>query len=290
MLLKGYLELSKPRILVMQFISLALGYFAALNSLHDFQWALFLWAILGTGLVAGGASAFNHTMEWKLDKRMKRTENRPIPSGLISPLKAGLFSWALMGLGCAVLSIFVTPLCAFFAGLTAVLYLAAYTPSKQKTWLNTYIGAIPGALPPLGGWAMVHTDVKNWLPWSLFALLFVWQLPHFFAIAWMYKDDYAQGGFKMLSLDDETGKKCANHTLWTTLALIGVALWPLFLQHFGLVYGVWSVVVGLWLLKPVWTFFKLHDKANARIVLKRSIAYLPLVLLGMIVDRLLAYL
>ncbi len=280
--IRAYIELLKPRILTMQFISVSLGYLmAGGQTFPGFPtWGI---AIIGTALVSGGAAAWNHAIEWRQDALMERTHNRPIPSGLISPLAGVIYGTTLCASGIAILALFVNPLCSFLAMLTALLYVVVYTPLKKLTWLNTFVGAIPGAIPPLGGWAAATGNLSIGA-WSLFLILFIWQLPHFFAIAWMYKDDYAKAGFKMLSVEDPTGRRTVFQILVFTVILIIVSLWPVSLGLLHRVYALGALIGGLLFLKTGVTFAKTRSRQEARQVLKGSVYYLPALFLLMAID------
>lgn len=281
-LLRAYIELLKPRILTMQFISLTLGYLMAAPTGHR-VWVVWGWALLGTALVSGGAAAWNHAMEWRYDSQMDRTRNRPIPKGIVTPMQAYTFGTLLCLCGESVLFYQVNPCSALLAGLTALLYLVVYTPLKRVTWWNTFIGAIPGAIPPLGGWAAA-TGSLNLHAWSLFLILWVWQLPHFFAIAWMYMDDYAKAGFRMLSGQDPKGTKTTIQILFYSAILIFASLWPVYLGLLGKIYAVLALMMGVLFLKTGIQFAKSRSKQDAKAVLKGSVYYLPALLGSMLLD------
>lgn len=279
-LFRAYIELLKPRILTMQFVSLTLGYLLA-SPTPAHAWTLWGWALLGTACVSGGAAAWNHALEWKFDSQMDRTRNRPIPKGLITPAQAYLFGGMLCLLGVGILFFHVNLYSAILAALTALLYVAVYTPLKRVTWWNTFIGAIPGAIPPLGGWAAA-TGSLNIHAWSLFLILWVWQLPHFFAISWMYMDDYAKAGFKMLSGQDPKGTKTTIQILFYSIALILVSLWPVYLGLLGGVYAALALIIGTMFLKTGVRFARSRSKQDAKSVLKGSVYYLPALLGAML--------
>ena len=194
---EAYYELTKPSITFMILISTALGYFIGGNGISNYQH--FILTLLGSCMISSGAGALNHFAESESDKVMYRTSLRPIPAGIISSKNAMIFGVALILIGSALLYSFINPLTCVLALITALMYLFVYTPLKKLTWLNTSIGAIPGSLPPIGGW-VASTGSLDPEAWILFAILFLWQHPHFYAIALMFKDDYKKAGLKMLTL------------------------------------------------------------------------------------------
>ncbi len=267
----------------MQFISLGMGYLLAKPVLAS-TGLLFLFALIGTAFLSGGAATLNHILEWKLDAKMDRTKSRPIPSGNVSIGSALIFAVILLALG-TVFLLLVNAITMFLGVLTAFLYVAVYTPLKQWSWLNTYVGALPGAIPPLAGWT-IATGKLEWQPFIFVALLAIWQLPHFFSIAWMYQDDYNKAGFEMLPKVDPDGKRTVFHILFFTRILIGVSLLPVFFGILGWIYGIGAFVFGLFFLKMGWNFSKTISRADAKNVLKASVYYLPALLLIMFLDRL----
>ena len=202
--IKPYYELTKSSIVYLVLVTTAFGYYlggnAPVSVLH------FFWTLFSTGLVCAGVCGLNQVIEWKDDLKMKRTQTRPIPRGAISPYSGFLFSFFLTLMGLLLMFYFIGPLMALGGVVTGLLYLTIYTPLKKITWLNTFVGAIPGSLPPVGGF-LARTGEINLDAWLVFLLLFFWQHPHFYIIAWICKDDYALGGFKMLPNVTSTGKK-----------------------------------------------------------------------------------
>ncbi|GIX05953.1 MAG: hypothetical protein KatS3mg115_0356 [Candidatus Poribacteria bacterium] len=197
-----FYELTKPRIVFLVVVAAAIGYLAGAQ--ESFSWSALLHLAVGTGLAGAGAGALNQVLERDVDRRMRRTRSRPIPAGRITPLEGGAFGAALAASSIIYLLVTTHPLTALLAALTIGLYLFVYTPSKRYTPLSTVIGAVPGAMPPLGGWAAATGQLSAG-GWTLFAILFLWQLPHFLAIAWMFREDYAQAGFPMLPVVDPSG-------------------------------------------------------------------------------------
>ncbi len=279
--MNAYVELTKPRILVMQLVTLSLGFFLAPG---DHSATVFLVAMVGTGLVSGGAAVWNHVLEKDVDAKMERTMNRPLPKGIISTLQAAFLGTLLLAAGLLLLVFLVNALTAFLAFLTAFLYVAIYTPLKRISWLNTMVGAVPGALPPLGGWAAATGSLSP-QSWVLFALLFVWQLPHFYAIAWMYKTDYERGGFKMLSVIDDDGSRSARQILIHSTLLLAVSFLPFYFRMLGLIYLVGALILGIYLIREGLQFAKTKSHTDARRVLKASVYYLCALLALVVVDK-----
>ncbi len=272
----AYLEITKPRIILMVLITTAIGFFlgtegAALDA------SLLLWTLLGTALTAAGAGALNSAVEREPDSKMDRTRFRPIPQKTISPVVGMLFGLGLTLSGVILLQIQVNLLTSFLALLTVFLYVLVYTPLKQITWLNTFVGAVPGALPILMGWTAAANSL-NLYAWILFLILFVWQHPHFYAIAWMYKDDYAKGGFQMLPVIDVSGERTFFHVIVYSILLIVFSLMPTFLHMTGLTYAVGAALLGLLVLGCGIRFVKNPTRDNARVLLRSTLVYFPLIL------------
>lgn len=280
--LLNYLILSKMRILVMQLVTFALGYLLAFEG--EVYPIAFVWGLVGTAFSASGAGALNHVFEVEVDKKMDRTKNRPLPTKQMSVLHATLFGMTMILGGFAILFLLVNPLTGLLSFLTVMLYLFLYTPLKKRSWFNTLAGAIPGALPPLGGWAAATGDLSSGA-YIWFIILFIWQLPHFYAIAWMYKDDYALGGFKMLSTMDPDGSRSARQITVQTAILLLVSLFPYLFQQLGLVYVMGAVLLWAWFMKSAIKFYRDRSIDNARIVLRVSVMYLPLLLIMVMLDR-----
>ena len=271
-----YLELTKPRILMMVLITTAMGFFFGERGIHSI--ALFILTLTGTGLAAAGASALNQYLERDEDAKMERTANRPIPAGRILPLHALGFGILLVLAGVVLLAGTVNLITAFLVLLTALLYVLVYTPLKKITWLNTSIGAVPGAIPPLAGWAGAtgHIDPASWI---LFWILFLWQHPHFFAIAWMYKDEYQKAGFKMLPVVEPDGVRMFRQIIWHSLILIPVSLMPTLVGMAGIVYFWGALVLGLFYFLASVSFTRTKSVPDARRLLRASVIYLPVLLL-----------
>jgi protoheme IX farnesyltransferase len=271
--LSHYIALSKPRILVMVVVMTAAGFFLGAKALDPLD--TFFWALLGTAFSSAGAAALNNYLERDVDEKMSRTRTRALPAGLISPTEALFFGLLTVVLGVAILVWQVNMLTGLLSLLTAFLYVLVYTPLKRITWWNTVVGAIPGALPPMGGWAAATNDLTLGA-WIVFLILFVWQHPHFYAIAWMYREDYEQGGFKMLPVVYPDGKRTFRQIIGFSIALIPVSLRP---YHYGIageVYAVGMTLLGIAMLAFGIKAWRSHSNQDARALLQASVVYLPL--------------
>jgi heme o synthase len=274
----AYLELAKPRIVTMVLVTTLLGYAMAGGGFEPLYIA---WLLIGTAMVAGGAAALNNYLERDADARMHRTRNRPIPSGQIPPIAALNYGAYLVLAGTILLGLQVNLLTAHLGLLSAFLYALVYTPLKRLSWWNTPVGAIPGAIPPLMGWAGA-TGSLSLGAWVLFGILFIWQHPHFYAIAWMFREDYARGGFKVLPVVYPDGKRTFRQILVYSLLLVPVSLLPTLIGMSGWLYFAGSLAVGLFMLSASVALVRSHSFQDARNVLRASIIYLP-VLMGLIV-------
>ena len=273
-------EITKPRLVLLVLWTVSVGFFLASRPPINF-WILFF-ALFGTALVAAGSMTLNEYMEREADGKMKRTENRPLPSGRLKPVQALVFGSFLSILGFSIL-LFVNFLTAFLSLLTWVVYLFIYTPLKTKTPLCTLAGAIPGAIPPMIGWSAARGTL-NWEAWTLFAILFVWQLPHFFAIAWIYRQDYERAGFRMLSVVDPTGKRIGQEIMIYSLGVLLISLVPAILGMSGLIYYLGAFLLGIWFLASSFgTAFRLDT--HSRSFLNKSVLYLGTLFLLMILDK-----
>lgn len=279
--LRAFIEISKPRIVSMVLVTAALGYFLAARGIAS--WQQFLIMMLGTGLSCAGSGVLNCYIERDVDGLMRRTHNRPLVTGVLQPHEALAFGVLLVLGGVALLAWQVNLLTGFLSLLTAFLYVVVYTPLKRVTWLNTSIGAIPGALPPLGGWAAATGGLEIG-GWVLFLILFIWQHPHFYAIAWMYRDDYARGGFKMLPVVEPDGISTFRQIIWYSLLLLPVSVLPTVLGMSGMVYLVGSLILGISMLRVGIQLSRSHSGLDARRLLRASIIYLPLLLALIVFD------
>ena len=280
--MRDYLELTKPRITIMILISTAVGYsFGYRTSFHSL---MLLHVLLGTALLASGTSTLNQWWEARSDALMHRTRERPIPAGRISRRHAFVFGVSLSICGFAELWIQTNALTAVLGLFTLLSYLFVYTPLKRRTALCTTIGAVPGAMPPLIGYAAANGHL-DWPALALFAILFVWQFPHFYAIAWMYREDYARGGIRMLAVVEPQGESTRKRIVACSVLLILISLLPRLLGMSGSIYAITAVGAGLALLYFGVRFRQECTFVRARHVLLASVVYLPLVLAVMVLDR-----
>jgi protoheme IX farnesyltransferase len=282
-----YVELTKPRVAVLVLFTVAAGVLLAAG--RDVNWLVLLHTVVGTAIVAAGASALNQLLERHSDARMQRTENRPLPAGRLQPLEVAVFG-ALLGVGgVAYLGLLLpAPWAALVAALTFLGYVFVYTPLKPVTPLNTLIGAVPGAMPPLIGWVAVRGTLDGEAV-ALFLILFLWQVPHFLAIAWIYREDYARAGLKMLPVVDPRGETTAVRMMTYCLTLIPASLLPVMLGRAHAVYLVGAVALGLLFLWSAVRFRRGCTLTAARRVLKMSLIYLPGLLVFWLVDGALAW-
>jgi protoheme IX farnesyltransferase len=276
-----YLELTKPRILVMVLVTTTLGFLLGSGTRGSF--ALLLLTLLGVGSATGGAAVLNNYLDRDFDARMARTRKRALPAGLIDPHRALTFGVGLVLFGVLLLAVEVNLLTGFLVLLAAFLYVLVYTPLKRVTWWNTTFGAIPGAIPPMAGWAAATGHVGAGA-WSLFAILFAWQHPHFFAIAWMFRDDYRAAGFKMLPVVDPNGRRTVRLAIGFSLALVFVSLVPTLIGMAGSLYLVTTSLIGLLMLLAALSFAYDRSVVSARRLLKASVLYLPLLLIFILLD------
>src|SRR5215475_13626858 len=234
-------DLVKARLTTLVLLTTAVGFYVGWQG--PMNWLLFANALIGTALVAAGASALNQWLEKDFDAKMRRTQSRPLPSGRLQPATVAVFGGVTSVAGLIYLALAVNLLTSVLGAVTLVSYVFIYTPLKRVTWLNTAIGAIPGALPPLMGWTAARGELTG-EGWALFAILFFWQLPHFFAIAWMYRDEYAKAGFKMLSCEDADGRRTAEQSVSNALALLIVSLCPFVFKMAGTIYLLGAILLG----------------------------------------------
>ena len=277
----AFIELTKPRITILILISTALGYYLAESAMINYL--NFFYTILGTAILSGGAGTINHCIERDLDMLMDRTKSRPIPTGLISIKNALNFGLAQSIIGFAILWVFVNQLTAALGLATILLYLFVYTPLKKITWLNTTIGAIPGAMPALGGWAASANELSP-NAWILFAILFLWQHPHFYAIAIMCKDDYERAGFKMLPVIEKENHRTNRQIIWHAFLLIPVSLYFVVTGALGIFYFWGALLLGIVYLISSIPLLKESSIKNAKLLLRTSVAYLPLLLIIILID------
>jgi heme o synthase len=278
-----FADLVKARLTMLVLLTMMVGFYSGWQGPMNF--ALMFNALVGTALVAAGAAALNQLLEREYDARMRRTQNRPLPSGRLQPTTVMLFGGICSVAGLAYLALLVNLLTSVLGAVTLVSYLFIYTPLKRVTWLNTAIGAVPGALPPLMGWTAARGEL-NGEGWALFAILFFWQLPHFFAIAWIYRDEYAKAGFKMLPGVDADGRRTAQQAVSNTIALMAVSLCPFVFKMTGTLYLAGAIVLGAGFLWCAIQFSRQLTLARARQLFFASIIYLPLLLALMVWNKL----
>ncbi|HXT39482.1 MAG TPA: heme o synthase [Candidatus Angelobacter sp.] len=275
-------ELLKARLTFLVLLTTLVGFYVGFRGAMDYL--LMLRALAGTALVAGGAAALNQLIERKFDARMRRTEDRPLPSGRLQADTVLIFGGISSAGGLIYLALAVNLETSVLGAITLASYLFIYTPLKRVTTLNTAIGAIPGALPPLMGWTAARGEI-NVEGWSLFAILFFWQLPHFLAIAWMYRDEYAKAGFAMLPVFDSDGRRTAGQTVSHTLGLLPVSLCPFLFKLTGPIYLFGALILGMAFLWQAVQFSRELTLTRARQLFYASILYLPLLLGLMVLDK-----
>jgi heme o synthase len=289
--MRDYIELTKPRITWLILMSTGIGYFYGLPAaatwwdfLRNISLLSLIHTVVGTGLIASGTAALNQWYEREADRHMRRTMMRPLPAGKISVAGAFTFGVALSIAGFLELWLAVNLLSALIGAFTLASYLFLYTPMKQRTWWSTTVGAIPGAMPPMIGFAAAAGTLTP-QSWVLFAILFLWQFPHFYSIAWMYKEDYARAGIRMLPVVEPDGRSTARQIVLYGIALIPVSLAPTFLGMTGRIYFAGALVLGLWFLYSGVRVAIDRTTLRARAVLIVSVLYLPLIYGLMLIDR-----
>ncbi len=275
-------DLIKARLTFLVLLTTLVGFYISFRGSLD--WLLLFHTMLGTALVASGAAALNQLLEREHDAKMSRTEDRPLPSGRLKPETVLIMGGVCGGIGLIYLAVAVNLLTSLLGAATLASYLFIYTPLKRVTTLNTIVGAIPGALPPLMGWTAARGDIDLG-GWSLFAILFFWQLPHFFAIAWIYREQYARAGFMMLPVVDPDGQRTGRQAVSHTLGLLPVSLCPFLFHLAGPVYLCGALVLGLAYLWFALQFSRRLTVPSARRLFFASILYLPLLLGLMVFDK-----
>jgi protoheme IX farnesyltransferase len=277
-----YAELFKARLTLLVLLTTLVGFY--IGSRGSFDYWLMVHAIAGTALVASGASALNQLFERRYDARMRRTQDRPLPSGRLQPQSVLALGCVLSLLGLVYLALCVNFLTSFIGATSLGAYLFLYTPLKRVTWLNTAVGAVPGGLPPLMGWTAARGHLSP-EAWALFGILALWQIPHFMAIAWIYRDEYAKAGFQMLPVIDRDGHRTARQAVTHAWALLVVSLWPFVLGIVGPIYLSGALVLGGGFLWCALQFSRQLDMSRARQLFYASILYLPLLLGLMVLDK-----
>jgi protoheme IX farnesyltransferase len=289
--MRDYIELTKPRITWLILMSTGIGYFFGLPAAANWRefltridLLLLFHTVFGTGLIASGTAALNQWYEREADCKMRRTADRPLPSGKLLAGRALAFGIGLSIAGFLDLWLGVNFLSAAIGLFTLTSYLFLYTPMKQRTWWSTTIGAIPGAMPPMIGFAAAAGTITR-ESWALFAILFLWQFPHFYSIAWMYREDYARAGILMLPVVEPDGRSTARQIVLYGLALIPVSLVPSLLGMSGRLYLAGALLLGLWFLYSGVRVALERTIFRARNVLVTSVLYLPLIYGLMLIDR-----
>ena len=290
--LMDYIELMKPELTMLSVLSCLCGYYLATSGAFDI-WR-FVHTAIGTLLLGGGAGALNQYIEREYDALMKRTERRPLPAKRLNPEEVRIFGIILTAAGLLELYVFTTPLASFLGAVTFGTYIFLYTPLKRVSPLSTIVGAIPGALPPMIGWAAVRNAITA-DSWILFGILFCWQVPHFLSLAWMYRKDYARAGFKMLTVVDPDGRKTSRQILYFTVSLIPASLLGTFLGLTGTASTVAALALGAMFLWLVVAFLRsAYDSAEsssvrhnvcARRIFFASLLYLPILMTVMSIDK-----
>ncbi len=280
--MSDFAELIKARLTLLVLLTTAVGFY--LGAKGPINLITLFHAFFGTALAASGAAALNQWWERRLDALMQRTRTRPIPAGRMLPQDALILGSILALAGVIYLALACNWLSASLAAATIVIYIFAYTPLKRISTTNTLVGAIPGALPPMIGW-VAATGRLDPGAWSLFAILFFWQLPHFFAIAWMYREDYARAGFQMVSKGDDTGTRSASQAVLFCILLLLVSGFPAFLNIVSSIYLAFELALnGLFILVAM-RFLRTQAPGDARKLFLASIIYLPLLLLALVLTK-----
>jgi protoheme IX farnesyltransferase len=282
-------DLIKARLTTLVLLTTFVGFFMGGHGPMDF--ALMFHALAGTALVAAGAAALNQLLEREYDAKMRRTQNRPLPAGQLEPVTVMIFGGVCATAGLVYLALAVNLITSVIGTVTLVSYLFIYTPLKRVTWLNTIVGAVPGALPPVMGWTAARGELTG-EGWALFAILAFWQMPHFMAIAWIYRDEYAKAGFKMLPVVDPDGCRTGQQAVSHALALLFVSLCPFVFKMTGTIYLAGALILGAGYLWFAFQFLRQLRFARAELTLVRarqlflaSIIYLPLLLTVMALDK-----
>jgi protoheme IX farnesyltransferase len=275
-------ELVKARLTLLVLLTTAVGFYLGSESPIDYI-ALFH-VVFGTAAAAAGAAALNQWWERSADAMMRRTKMRPIPAGRMTPLQALVLGILLSIFGVGYLAVVCNLLSAALSAITIAIYIFAYTPLKRASTANTAVGAIPGAIPPMIGWAAARGSIGVGA-WSLFAIIFLWQLPHFFAIAWMYREDYSRAGFRMISSDDRSGERSASQSVFFCILLLVIAGLPTFLGIANFVYLAIELLLGGLFTAVAMRFLRLRTPGSARSLFIASIVYLPLLLGALVLTK-----
>jgi heme o synthase len=279
----AYVVLTKPDVTFLVVITTVAGFY--LGSRGPMNWALLLHTLAGTMLVAGGTAALNQYIERDMDAAMRRTAGRPLPSGILQPREVLAFGLGTLVTGTLWLALAVNLLSAFLALSTSLLYLGLYTPLKKRTPLATAVGAFPGALPPLIGWAAASGSLSR-EAWVLFAILFFWQFPHFLSIAWIYREDYARAGIRMLPVVDRSGDMTFRQIVAMSVILVPVSLFPSVMGLAGIRYFFAALVLGMILLQVSLWAARHRTNTRAKWLMHATVAHIPILLGSMIFDKL----
>jgi protoheme IX farnesyltransferase len=278
-----YFTLTKPELTFLSVLTTLAGFYLA--SVGEISLVRLLHTIIGTGLVGGGAGALNQYIEREYDALMRRTENRPLPSGRLGPHEVLIFGIVISFAGLLQLTLFVNVLTGALGFVTLFTYLFLYTPLKRLSWVSTIFGGIPGALPPVMGWTAARNEVSV-ESLVLFALLFAWQMPHFFSLAWMYRKDYERAGYPMLTVIDKSGKRISRHILGFTIGLV-VASWLLAIfGSLGITYRVGATALGVLFILPAAQLALSKSNTVARRLFFVSLLYLPALFALIVADKL----
>lgn len=281
--LADHVSLVKPRVVFMVLVTTVVGFYLGSNGPPDL--AVLAHTLIGTALAAGGTLALNQYAERDIDARMHRTRQRPLPDGRLAPAEALALGLSLLSVGLAYLAATTPALCAAVTAVIGATYLLLYTPLKRVTSLATVFGAIPGALPPVAGWAAARGEIPP-AAWVLFAIMFLWQIPHTLAIGRLYRDDYARAGIRVLPVVDWNGRSTGIHAVLNCLALLPVSLLPTLLGMAGAFYFVAALLLGLTFLAAAVLLARHEAPADARRLLFASLIYLPVLLAVMVIDKL----
>lgn len=281
--MRPWMVLTKARLMLMVLVTTTLGYYLA--NVAEASLARLLWTLLGTALAGCGAGALNQYLERDADARMKRTARRPLVTGELAPLSALLFGVLGVLSGVIVLVEWVNLAAAFVVLLTAFLYVLVYTPMKRYSWLNTSVGAIPGALPPVVGWAAAAGDAHAAGAWFLFALMWAWQHPHFYALAWLYREDYARGGFSMISAGSDGARRTSRGVLVSLVVLLAISLSPAWTGVAGRAYLMVAAFLGVAFVVASARLIRSPTLEASRLAFGASLLYLPVLLLTLAINR-----
>src|SRR5713101_4571443 len=282
-LIADLFELVKARLTSLVLLTTAVGFY--LGSGPSVDYAALFRVVFGTAAPAAGAAALNPWWERKADALMHRTRMRPVPAGRMRPAEALALGVFLSIFGVGYLALACNALSAILAAITVTIYIFAYTPLKRASTANTAVGAIPGAIPPVIGWAAARGDIRPGA-WSLFIIVFLWQMPHFFAIAWMCREDYLRAGFRMISSDDSSGERSASQSVFFCILLLVLAGLPAFVGVASYVYQPIELLLGGLFVAVAMRFLRLRTPSAARVLFFASIAYLPLLLAALVLTKL----